>query len=457
MSQKIKRYNSKGSIDTAFEWADVEQVSKLPEHEYLAKLNSIRQKLEEVMECNFPRRNFVLMTCLAVKAQLMIEDITQPFALFLLGNPSTGKSTILEILGATPGNLKIDKFTPRSFVSHSANSKVEDLGKIDLLPQMKDKTLITPELAPLFSANPDDLLDNFATLTRILDGKGYTTSSGVHGIRGYSGDYNFMWTGAIVDIPFRVWKLVGNLGSRWFFYRIPEDKISSDQKKLQLIENLNGTPYNDKLKTCKKALNLFWGAVKCNPAVKDGKIIWDKTKDDVYAKEKIIEIAILLSRLRGSIPTWFTKDTVSSGSNYNFEMPKIEDPDRAGNSLYNLARGFAALSGRNYITRDDLLGVIGIALSSAQKERVALFDLLIQNDSLDTEEFSKETGVSENTGRKHMMVLEKLGIGVVSGEGNISISLKKEFEWFKSAEFLRLYSNFKSMHTTKTKPTGFAE
>jgi len=79
-------------------------------------------------------------------------------------------------------------------------------------------------------------------------------------------------------------------------------------------------------------------------------------------------------------------------------MPIEEDPERASNALYNLARGHAVLYGRNFITKDDLSVVIPVALSSAERERVALFKLLIENKGkIDSKNFEEKSGVSKNT------------------------------------------------------------
>jgi hypothetical protein len=206
----------------------------------------------------FPSITFAVLVCLAIKAQMSIEGVTQVFTLIMMGNPSSYKSTVLEVMAALPECYTSDSFTPRSFVSHSANSKKKDLEKIDLLPRIRHKTLITPELAPLFSGNPDQLVEYFGMLTRILDGRGFQSDSGVHGSRGYLGDYSFTWLGAVVDIPHRVWKLLGNLGPKIYFLRLPSDQKSGDEKIKEVKQILKGQPYIAKLESCKEAVKEYW-------------------------------------------------------------------------------------------------------------------------------------------------------------------------------------------------------
>ena len=65
---------------------------------------------------------------------------------------------------------------------------------------------LVPELAPLFGLRNEDLLENFSILTRVLDGQGLSTDSGVHGRPGHTGDYLFSWIGCTTPIEHRVWK-----------------------------------------------------------------------------------------------------------------------------------------------------------------------------------------------------------------------------------------------------------
>jgi hypothetical protein len=48
----------------------------------------------------------------------------------------------------------------------------EQLQEIDKLPRIKDKTFLTPELAPTFVAKDDDLIQILGIMTRILDDHG---------------------------------------------------------------------------------------------------------------------------------------------------------------------------------------------------------------------------------------------------------------------------------------------
>ncbi|WP_048097246.1 hypothetical protein [Candidatus Nitrosarchaeum limnium] len=444
--QYCKSHNHEHLIMPSEENGEAQAV--LTHDEYQKELLENKNYLIEVIEKEFPNRSFAVTAALSVKAQQMIFGITQVFTMILMGNPSSYKSTILEIVSVLPHCYVSDAFTPKSFVSHSANSKKNELGKVDLLPRIRHQTLITSELAPLFSGNPDQLLEYFGMLTRILDGRGFQSDSGVHGRRGYTGDFSFMWLGAVVEIPHRVWKLLGNLGAKMYFLRLPNDTDSTTEKKRKIKQILKDESYTKKVESAKTAITRFWNVIEKNPQLNEGKIIWDKERDDDSTINKIIDLAIVLAKLRGTIPTWFTSNPDSGGTNYNYETPIIEQPNRASNALYNLARGHAVLCGRNYITDDDLAVVVAVTLSSASRDRVELFKRLLDcNGKQNTEQFMESAKVSRSTALKEMKSLVILELVDMYDEQLETkpvktIKLKDEYHWFLSLEFKKYMREF---------------
>jgi hypothetical protein len=149
---------------------------------------------------------------LSVKNVLNLADNTLPFAGFLLGPAGSLKTLTVERLRKHWHAFYKDDFNPSSWVSHYSGSTKEQLSENDMLPKVRFKCFLTPELAPLFGGSEDVLVKTFSNLTRILDGKGFESSSGTQGDRGYHGNYVFTWIGAVVDISSKVHRLMGNLG-----------------------------------------------------------------------------------------------------------------------------------------------------------------------------------------------------------------------------------------------------
>ena len=120
----------------------------------------------------FPDRILELDILVAICASFFIRDISQPMALFLLGNPSSGKSTLLEIIKELPVILWRDNLTSAALLSASPNIAPED----QLLHQLEGKVLTIPEFAPLANnAQAKQIMPDF---TRLLDGNAFVRHTG---------------------------------------------------------------------------------------------------------------------------------------------------------------------------------------------------------------------------------------------------------------------------------------
>src|SRR5205085_285678 len=72
----------------------------------------------------FPELAFPAETAISVICQLLINDISNPFALVLVDVPASGKTLTINFFDRIPElTYASDKFTPASFLSHAANVK----------------------------------------------------------------------------------------------------------------------------------------------------------------------------------------------------------------------------------------------------------------------------------------------------------------------------------------------
>jgi hypothetical protein len=382
-----------------------------------------------VVDANFPEIRAELLACLAVAATLLLEDQQNPVAVNFEGPPSSAKTTLIDFMDGA-GEDKVyrsDKFTPKSFVSHSANVKREQLDEIDLLPRIRHRLFLVPELAPLFGLRADDLLENFSILTRVLDGQGLTTDSGVHGRRGHTGDYLFAWIGCTTPIEHRVWKTMGKLGSRFLFFEMPPSDLSDDELADDVAE---GESYRARVAACREAVAVFLE----NLWIETGgarAIVWDRGADPREVVVKIAAYAKVLARLRGTISVW--REGSGDDETYNFSTPVIEAPHRAMSLLYALARGHAIIHGRAQLTRDDLPLVARAALESTPNDRRAVLRLLLSNEGLvKTSGVESALRCSAPTARAILETLDKLGIGTFTNPGRpaeASFALADNLRW----------------------------
>jgi predicted transcriptional regulator len=79
--------------------------------------------------------------------------------------------------------------------------------------------------------------------------------------------------------------------------------------------------------------------------------------------------------------------------------------------LANLARGHALLTGRNYVTVQEIPLIVKVVLSTAPMERVSIFDVLFANNGILTvNQITEYLNVSGPTARRTMTELKALGL-----------------------------------------------
>lgn len=371
---------------------------------------------------------------LSVICQLRILDIANPFGLVYVDVPSSGKTIILNFFSDLEElAYPTDTFTAASFVSNASNVPLNTLKDIDLLPKIKNKVLIVRDLAPIFGMRDDDLLKTMGVLTRVFDGEGLITNSGIHGRRGYEGKYLFMFLAASTPIQSRVWKVIGNFGSRLFFYNL--NTPDKDPKTLadQLSANLSP---KSKEKRCRQYTKEF-----ISELFQDNlKVRWGKSKDDKKLLQEIGTISKLLACLRGIIRVSLDAEGEDVEK---YSIPQIEKPDRINQSFYNFSRGHALLCGRENINDSDIAILIKIAFSSAAKGRTDLFNHLIKYDEwFFVDDIKDALNYSRPSVIHSIRTLQHLGIVKVERRPRTGLAVKiaDQFFWFQSDRFKKLNS-----------------
>jgi hypothetical protein len=430
--------NSTSSTDNDEKTNDSDDVDITVE-EWHTKLTEKYQNLRDVAQRNLPNLWYSLEFELSVLKILNIKDCTLPFAGIVLGPPSSLKTVGVELFRKSRNTFYTDNFSARSFVSHSTGVSREKLQEIDMLPKIKNKCFLTPELAPTFATKDEDLIQILGIMTRILDGRGYESDTGAHGHRGYNEEIMFTWIGAAVDIPRKVHKLLGTLGPKLYFLRLPKVEKSEDD----YYEQIKTDDFAKKINEIHNALidYLEWFESCPSMSKENGipKMQWNSEMNEEVAQKYIIKLARLLARLRGVVPTWHTQGT--QGSDYAYGLPTIEEPERAIQQLTNLARGHALSLGRNYITMEDIPLITKVILSTASIERVTIFDLLLANGGkLTSTQITTSLNTTKPTALRTMTELKALGLvdmKETATEG-MDIALKSEYDWFLTEKFQTL-------------------
>ena len=402
------------------------------------KISSIVSVKNTVSNC-FPELWKHTEAALATVATLLLKKNSNPTALVFIGQPSTGKTTVLDFFkGVDEVAYSTDYFTPKAFVSHYADKKKETLKNIDMLKRIIGKCLIVADLGVIFGKRKEDLAENLGILTRVLDGKGLATDSGVHGQRTVTGDCMFSMLCATTPFGYRVWDEMGKFGTRLLFMHNPNTEEDFN-KIIQCFKT--SFSYGDKVQICHEAISEY---LKSLWVTTGGfrSVEWknDEIPEDVL---KIIwNLAKLLSKLRAMIPQiWEDK----SGE-VQYQQPTIENPKRALTLLLNIAKGRAIIYGRNQISMEDVPLLIDIVFSSCPEDRGKTIRELVTNTKITTPEIEKLLNVSWKTADKtvkNLSILKLIEYADNDNEGagrpSFAIKIASDIEkWMEELGFREL-------------------
>jgi len=326
--------------------------------------------VRDAVEEHFPGLWPAVEVGLSVCATLLLADNSNPVAVIYVGPPSSSKTTVADMFAGHPLCYRSDNFTPAAFVSHAANRSPEALKKVDLLPRIRHKVLVTPELGTIFRGKEEDLVNQFKIITRILDGQGLLTDSGTHGQRGYEGDYLFAWLGCTTPFDAKVWKVMAQLGSRLFFLVMDTQAEVTDE---DLVASIEGLSYGERLVQCKGVVHGFITALFDTYGGVRG-VTWDTKADPLDVHLWIARLAKLLAAMR-SEPE---RDGESGCSGPGFIPARPEQPYRAHAVLNNLARGHALIHGRTQLTEEDLPLVARVTISTMPTKAGLVFAALVR-------------------------------------------------------------------------------
>ena len=171
-------------------------------------------------------------------------------------------------------------------------------------------------------------MQTLGIITRIADGQGYVSDSGAHGHRGYDEPIMFTWVGAAVDIPWKVYKILNNLGRRLYFYRLHFKEESVEELTDYATEkddfNIKRTRIQEALFEYLKWFEIGPDQVEDSYDTTNKKVRWDYSKDDKEALEIIAGMADLVSYLRCIARVYNSENT--QGSDYSYTISPREVP-----------------------------------------------------------------------------------------------------------------------------------
>ncbi len=332
--------------------------------------------LAKVREAYSPEIAEALRAELAFVASLSYADISCCLALILEGPSGVGKSALIEMLNPSQANEQFlrreDRFTAAAFVSNASNVAKSNIGKIDLLPKLKHKVMLTKELSSMFGNDDKALREIFGIVTAVLDGKGYKTATGTHGERGYDGDYRFNWIGATTPIPTRIHNVMAGFGCRLLFYecRFPEPDYEEIFTKMK-----NASSYAMQ-EECNALVNEFISQHFERYGIKT--IHTEDIEMPVELFRSLYDYARLMTFGRRAVVSDDSGSLADGQSESRFYASPPEAIFRPLEMFRSICIGSALTAKRHFLTADDLAIVRHIAFSSIPATRRRLLRCLIE-------------------------------------------------------------------------------
>jgi hypothetical protein len=397
---------------------------------------SLENFVNPIIKKHYPALLDAVHASLSVFATLSFNNRTKPLSIIFEASSGFGKTAVLQMafpIKVSAGQItrtinfvyRSDKFTPKAFVSHAANIKKEDLAKVDLLPKLKNKVLITKELAPIFRGREQDIKENFSILISVLDGKGFTSDSGTRGQRGYAESIIFNWLGATTPLPINIHRIMSQLGTRLLFYEVKTTE-----------------PTEEELFAYAERGNAGKAEVECNVAINKFLIhFFDK-----HAIGSIDPTSIIIpSELSKQIVRW--AELLVKGRaeiKYEKDYPEwipiaakpSEGPWKVIDYFKELASGHALIHERMEVNNEDLEFVSQVAISSIPIHLRPIIRELRKNGFVESSRCEKICDVTRPTARKYLEELSILGItNLTKGDMKKSeadkITLTEKFLWLK--------------------------
>lgn len=383
----------------------------------------------EVINEQFPTDDsytFMAEIAMSAYATLMLR-MDGCVAVIFEGPPSTNKTTVLNMFATVDLTFRLDDFTPASFVTMTANKTATELAKIDLLPRIQHRVLVSPDLAPLMSKKNADNAANLGVLTRVLDGTGYMRSAGTSEPRGYEGDYRFVLLGATTPITKSIHEQLAQLGNRLLLAESGSPAVTNEE----LHELLSGGDIGHKVEACqgviKHGLESAWEDVGGYAHV-----VPDADQED----SEILDLITDLARV------------IAYGRSFKDEdLERVEGLPRTVTRLRALGNARALLNGRYLMNRADVQMLARLAIGSLPIHRRRMLLALIR--SLEDVELGLMTtnimellNCSRDTAIARIKDFGESGLGMTGQDDEMDntwyVVLHYDYRWLCEEEYLWL-------------------
>lgn len=378
---------------------------------------TLEDVLEGVREIG-EKRDWIMKTILAVYLSTFIEPKSDPLWLMIVGNPSSNKTTLVNLIKGSTDTYAVDSLTANPFSSGQKETK-KDKAK-DLLPLIDNKCFIIKEYGTLLSKSDELVKSLIGDLTAIYDGE-FVRHSPTRGTVEYNSFFSHIGCVTPMALNSRH-KYMSSIGARFLFLKIPSLEEQEREKSLKAV-------WNSK-KGSKQDLTLV-----VSQFCEDLK---SKANTPVLFSEdtqnQINQFANLIARARGIVITERSKFVADDGFEKNYiEVVdiQVEEPFRALKQIKKMARCIALVNGKNEVGGEELEIVREIILSSMPPRRADVLKVFERGDIFTANKASQIVEKSQRTIKRNfdeLVALNVLERVIRENQNAHEYTLRKEFK-----------------------------
>lgn len=378
-------------------------------------------RIEEVMQTVADlglRDEFIVKTVLAVYLSTFVEK-KDPVWLMLVGNPSSNKTTLVDLFKDLDDVYRLDTMTANPF--SSGQREVEK--PQDLLPLLNMKCFIVKEYATILGRSDELVKQLLSDLVAIYDGE-YAKHSPTRGTKTYCSYFSHIGCVTPMAIQSRD-RYMEMVGARFLYLRIPSLTEEVRQESLDQL-------WTAGLRSKAEVSALV--ATFCRD-LKERVPLYSEVKFSRAAKKGINSLATLISRARGIIITERTSFQSEDGKeqvHYEATDSQIEEPFRAFKQIKKLTACLALVNGREEVTEEELQIARTIALSSMAVRRADILKAFENAELLTAKQAADSLAKTYKTVKRHLDELVGLKVLQSSKEENFQSRVYSLMPEFKS-------------------------
>lgn len=301
-------------------------------------------------------RHFVIISILAVYTSTFL-DRNDPIWLMIVGNPSSNKTTLVDLLKNLPDVFRLDTMTSNPFSSGQRDKE----NPKDLLPLLDGKCFVIKEYGTLFGRSDEMVKQLISDLVAIYDGE-YSKHSPTRGTVRYNSLFSHIGCVTPMSLSSRQ-RYMNAVGARFIFLRLPA--LEQAEREENLAKVWDKSPRRSKSQITDVITQYCY---QLKESVKNGLTI--EFPDEV--KNRINKYALLTARARGIVISERTSFQDEDGKKLNHSEVtdiQVEEPFRALKQLKKFAEALAIVNGSSVVGEDELEIVRLVTLSSMPVRR----------------------------------------------------------------------------------------